>query len=275
MIKIKEEFIQGKNNNCEDKIFKGKRFIAVIDGCTSKNKIAYNGKSGGEKASELIYNVLSRHDKTKENFNVLLKSIKLEFEKTYRANHIDHRVSENRMGAVFIVYDNLYSKIYLIGDCQAILKNSDGDKEYIGGDKKVDEVTSNARAMFNQKLILSGEETVESLLKNDKGRDFITPLLVGQLEFENVNHELGYPVINGLDIPKKFIQEFKVEDNIEKIILASDGYPKLFDSLKKSEYYLKTLLREDPLMINIYKSTKGLQEGNTSFDDRAFISFEV
>lgn len=57
--------------------------------------------------------------------------------------------------------------------------------------------------------------------------------------------------------------------------MASDGYPDLCETLRESEEKLKILLEKDPLMISIYKSTKGLQKGNTSFDDRAYISFDI
>jgi len=57
----------------------------------------------------------------------------------------------------------------------------------------------------------------------------------------------------------------------ESLILASDGYPKLFSTLHESENYLRFILKEDPLCYKLYKSTKGLKKGAVSFDDRAFI----
>ena len=68
------------------------------------------------------------------------------------------------------------------------------------------------------------------------------------------------------------ISVYKVLDN-SQIILSSDGYPQLFETLKESEEYLFTVLKEDPLLYKKYKSTKGFMKGQNSFDDRAFISF--
>jgi hypothetical protein len=45
----------------------------------------------------------------------------------------------------------------------------------------------------------------------------------------------------------------------------------LFNDLNKSEKYLNDILIRDPLLINEYKSTKGLRKELDSFDDRAFI----
>lgn len=57
------------------------------------------------------------------------------------------------------------------------------------------------------------------------------------------------------------------------MILASDGYPKLFNSLIESELYLKKIINEDPLCYKLFKSTKGINKGKLSFDDRAYIKF--
>ena len=57
--------------------------------------------------------------------------------------------------------------------------------------------------------------------------------------------------------------------------MATDGYPKLYDTLEKSEEYLAHILEYDPLCFQEYKSTKGLQKGNSSFDDRTYIKFTL
>ena len=58
-------------------------------------------------------------------------------------------------------------------------------------------------------------------------------------------------------------------------MLASDGYPYLKDTLEASEQALQEVLQEDPLLFRKYKATKGLQIGNRSFDDRAYIKLEI
>jgi glycerophosphoryl diester phosphodiesterase len=45
--------------------------------------------------------------------------------------------------------------------------------------------------------------------------------------------------------------------------------------LEASEQALQEILRDDPLLFRKYKATKGLQPGNVSFDDRAYVKIEL
>ena len=58
-------------------------------------------------------------------------------------------------------------------------------------------------------------------------------------------------------------------------VLASDGYPFLHPTLKESEAALARQLADDPQNISSFVATKGLVEGNNSFDDRAYIRLTV
>ena len=64
-IKVIEKFIKGKlsNNDCEDNIFIGKNYLAVIDGATSSNYLKIDGKLGGKFLSDFIIEVLEEIDK--------------------------------------------------------------------------------------------------------------------------------------------------------------------------------------------------------------------
>ena len=61
----------------------------------------------------------------------------------------------------------------------------------------------------------------------------------------------------------------------DEIVLASDGYPYLKESLEESERLLKAELTNNPLCDREYRSTKGKAEDNISFDDRTYIRFKV
>ena len=86
--------------------------------------------------------------------------------------------------------------------------------------------------------------------------------------------EFGYDVINGGDICTDNIVIYHVKPG-DRIILASDGYPALFDTLEETEKYLFNLLDKDPLCIHELRGTKRVINGNQSFDDRSYISFYV
>ena len=92
--------------------------------------------------------------------------------------------------------------------------------------------------------------------------------------FANTNYSFGYSVINGGTIIPKNVKVYSVQSG-DRIILATDGYPKLFDTLEASEQYLELKLKEDPDCVYSLRGTKGVSSGNVSFDDRAFIGFSV
>lgn len=58
-------------------------------------------------------------------------------------------------------------------------------------------------------------------------------------------------------------------------MLASDGYPILKATLQESEESLARHLADDPQNIKEYVATKGLVEGNLSFDDRAYVRLTI
>ena len=117
--------------------------------------------------------------------------------------------------------------------------------------------------------------TPEVLLEyEDYGRDQILLYLKEQAFFANTKYYFGYDVLNGGDINLKHIKIYAVQKG-DHVVLASDGYPKLFDTLEESEDYLKKALKQDEECLHILRGTKGVKDGNESFDDRAFLSFVV
>ena len=58
-------------------------------------------------------------------------------------------------------------------------------------------------------------------------------------------------------------------------MLASDGYPTLLPTLHESEKALAQHLTDDPQNITDFIATKGLVDGNVSFDDRAYIKLTI
>ena len=76
-------------------------------------------------------------------------------------------------------------------------------------------------------------------------------------------------------VPINKVKVIDVADGGQDIVLASDGYPFLKNTLEKSEKALSEQLHNDPLCIRYFKATKGLMNGNKSFDDRAYIRFKT
>jgi glycerophosphoryl diester phosphodiesterase len=57
------------------------------------------------------------------------------------------------------------------------------------------------------------------------------------------------------------------------VILASDGYPELFDTLQETEEHLQKIIQEDPLCYKLQSLTKAVYPGQCSYDDRSYIRF--
>jgi glycerophosphoryl diester phosphodiesterase len=158
-------------------------------------------------------------------------------------------------------------EVWFVGDCQCML-----NQELIRNTKHIDDITANARAMFLATEIAQGK-TIEELRQHDTGRAFILPLLERQMIFQN-NPSAGpywFPVIDGFHVPDAGIRVLSLSENVETVVLASDGYPYLKDTLSASEQALQELLQDDPVLFRSYKATKSVQQGNLSFDDRAYL----
>lgn len=260
-----ESFLLGKNKNqnlCEDGIYEGERIIAVIDGATSKSDRLINGVSSGCFAKNTIVSYIDEHEEELCDLPPYLFYY-------YINNHLracseeEGLTYEEYPRACMAVYNEKRHEVSEYGDCQIII-----DGQLYTFEKEMDRINSEYRALILE-LELSAGKTVEDLMSNDTGRKCIMESLKRQNVFENTEGQYAYPVLNGISFNKKMMFTKPVEEGTE-IVLATDGYPFLENTLEKSESELKRLLQEDPLCMRTYKSTKGLVTGNLSFDDRAY-----
>ena len=155
--------------------------------------------------------------------------------------------------------------MWCFGDCSVKINNV-LYKHTRAGDKLLSDLRAFYTELYGLKNVI---ETGE-----DPGREAILPLLKEFPVMANQAGEFGYDVINGGDICTDNIVIYHVKPG-DRIVLASDGYPALFDTLEETEKYLFNLLDKDPLCIHELRGTKGVINGNQSFDDRSYISFYV
>lgn len=258
---ICEQFILGKKNDptlCEDGIFINDNFIAVLDGVTSKSARLFNGKAGGRTAMESAVKVLSEAE-----YDVSKELLFLKINEAIKELYNDTPTGE---AAVCIaVFSKYHKEIWAMGDCQFLVNG-----EHHCQEKEIDKILSEIRALVLEAEEKKGSFTVES----DPGREFIMPILKIQHIFANSKEKYGYPLLNGDNIDTNEIYSVKINDG-DIIVLASDGYPTLCESLKESEEKLSEILKNDPMLYKIHLSTKGVEKGNISFDDRAYIKFTV
>lgn len=272
---VVESLVRGKANNpivCEDKLIVTNNFACVVDGATSKSSLEFDGKKQGIIAGEIIERVMN-HISPTITITELINCINLEFLQFYEGHNLKEHMEYHpvdRLNASVAIYSDYKKTIWLIGDCQALMNN-----KLILNTKKIDSLLSELRSFIIESRLSDGD-TMENLRQNDIGRKEIIPFLKDQMLFQNSNYEslFSYGVLDGFMIHPQHIKEYIV-GNSTSIILASDGYPKLFESLLESEHYLKYILENDPLCYQLFKSTKGMMQNNISFDDRAYIKLSV
>ena len=169
-----------------------------------------------------------------------------------------------RATASAVVYSAARGEVWLVGDCQCL-----ADSVFYDNPKPAEATLAAIRSEAVRHALDNGR-TVDDIMADDPGRRVIMPQLKAACAGQNTE----YVVIDGFDIPINLVKVVDVSV-CNEIVLASDGYPKLMPTLGQSEEQLETLLRLDPLCINLYKGTKGIRHGASSFDDRSYVRIKV
>lgn len=278
-MKIIESSIIGKKSPeaCEDGMVVTDDFIAVIDGSTSKtpkhlNPDMKNGRYAMMLISEYIWEELKADASVDDFCQGVTAYI---YNKVYEKLGVEERLKEHpeeRLTASAILYSRTRNEVWMVGDCQAII---DG-KLYENGKP------------YEQEIASKRVELIEQGLSPAEARKQIEPLLIkAMLSGQNQT----YTVIDGFPIYREGVKVVSVpasdsvpcsdsasaSDTIpsssSEIVLASDGYPFLKPTLAASEAALAEQIANDPQNIRSFIATKGIVEGNKSFDDRTYIRF--
>lgn len=288
-MKIIESSIIGKKSSeaCEDGMVVTDDFIAVIDGSTSKtpkhlNPDMKNGRYAMMLISEYIWEELKADASVDDFCQGVTAYI---YNKVYEKLGVEERLKEHpeeRLTASAILYSRTRNEVWMVGDCQAII---DG-KLYENGKP------------YEEKIARKRVELIEQGLSPAEARKQIEPLLIkAMLSGQNQT----YTVIDGFPIYREGVKVVSVSDSSSvqdsvpasdsvpcsdsasasdtipssssEIVLASDGYPFLKPTLAASEAALAEQIANDPQNIHSFIATKGIVEGNKSFDDRTYIRF--
>lgn len=269
-MKIIESTIVGKKNQeaCEDGLVVTDDFIAVIDGSTSKTPKQLspkmkNGRYAMMLISEYIQQKLSPESTVDDFCQVITEYIR---NKVYAPLDIIEWLRlhpEERLTASAIIYSNKRKEIWMVGDCQAII-----DGKLFDNSKPYELAIAQKRAALIHKGITPTD-----------ARKAIEPMLIkAMMEGQNINYAVidGFPIYrNGIRVISIPSIPSQTNNATTEIILASDGYSFLKPTLAESEKALSQLIATDPQCIQHFIATKGLTEGNKSFDDRTYIRFET
>jgi hypothetical protein len=164
------------------------------------------------------------------------------------------------------------NELWFLGDCSAKVNNT-----VYCYNKEIDNLTTNLRIFTIETAIKDVRTTYDECLKYDIGRDAIIPLLNKQQLYQNNNDGtiFSYSIMYGHKTLERDIHIVKIPTDTKSIILTSDGYPVIENTLQKTEDALPRILEEDPLMIGKYATTKGLTDNKVSYDDRSYLRYDV
>lgn len=288
-MKIIESSIIGKKSPeaCEDGMVVTDDFIAVIDGSTSKTPKHLNpDMKNGRYAMMLISEYIREELKTDASVDEFCQGVTAYiYNKVYEKLGVEERLKEHpeeRLTASAILYSRTRNEVWMVGDCQAII---DG-KLYENGKP------------YEEKIARKRVELIAQGLSPAEARKQIEPLLIkAMLSGQNQT----YTVIDGFPVYREGVKVVSVSDSSSvqdsvpasdsvpcsdsasasgtisvsssEIVLASDGYPFLEPTLAASEAALAEQIANDPQNIRSSIATKGIVEGNKSFDDRTYIRF--
>ncbi len=288
-MKIIESSIIGKKSPeaCEDGMVVTDDFIAVIDGSTSKTPKHLNpDMKNGRYAMMLISEYIQEELKADASVDDFCQGVTAYiYNKVYEKLEVEERLKEHpeeRLTASAILYSRIRNEVWMVGDCQAIIAG----KLYENGKP------------YEEKIARKRVELIEQGLSPAEARKQIEPLLIKAM-LSGLNQT--YTVIDGFPIYREGVKVVSVSDSSSvqdsvpasdsvpcsdsvsasgtipssssEIVLASDGYPFLKPTLAASEAALAEQIANDPQNIHSFIATKGIVEGNKSFDDRTYIRF--
>ena len=279
-MKIIESSIIGKKSQeaCEDGMVITDDFIAVIDGSTSKTPKHLNpDMKNGRYAMMLISEYIREELKADASVDDFCQGVTAYiYNKVYEKLGVEERLKEHpeeRLTASAILYNRTRNEVWMVGDCQAII---DG-KLYENGKP------------FEEKIARERVELIKQGLSPAEARKQIEPLLIeAMLSGQNKTYTVidGFPIYRegvkvvalktkpvSSSIETYFQEQTKPVSSPNEVVLASDGYPFLKPTLAASEAALAEQIANDPQNIRSFIATKGIVEGNKSFDDRTYIRF--
>ena len=289
IMKVIESSIIGKKSPeaCEDGMVVTDDFIAVIDGSTSKTPKHLNpDMKNGRYAMMLISEYIREELKADASVDEFCQGVTAYiYNKVYEKLGVEEWLKEHpeeRLTASAILYSRTRNEVWMVGDCQAIIAG----KLYENGKP------------YEEKIARKRVELIAQGLSPAEARKQIEPLLIeAMLSGQNQT----YTVIDGFPIYREGVKVVSVSDSCSvqdsvpasdsvpcsdsvsasgtisvsssEIVLASDGYPFLKPTLAASEAALAEQIANDPQNIHSFIATKGIVEGNKSFDDRTYIRF--
>jgi hypothetical protein len=275
MIPVIQRFVVSKTGvpaDCEDAVFISDNFAAVVDGATTPEIQPPTARSGRIAAQLLVEALGSLPADIAAHAAVgRLNSELLDWYRASKRVHVAQEDPTQRASASVIIFSRYRREVWSVGDCTVRI----GDRS-CRNESSLERVAAEARSVVLEAALVTGS-TIYELAQRDPGRAAIEPLLHANRVLRNARSEYEYahPGLDGF-LAQDYVPEvYVVPDEVDEIVLASDGYPIVERTLEESERRLEEILREDPLCFRLFKATKGRYDGALSFDDRAYLRISV
>lgn len=272
-MRIVEQYTQAKSTTTpsEDAVVVNAYFAAVIDGATPKSSFRLpGGETPGHLAARMIAEAIVQLPADVDAH----EAIQFISSRMREAEGYDHMAPADRPIASLVLYSAHRREVWMVGDCQFLLPEN-GEAHQPA--KRIDALLAAWRRDVDLSLLSRGIMTAHEIALHDPGRRIIQPHISGQVRFQNRadHHPLAYAMLDGQPVPPHLIEVFPLPAHCCRLVLASDGYPRLFSTLQATEQHLQQLLQSDPLCLGPLLGTKGIRPGNVSYDDRSYLSLQL
>lgn len=245
----------------EDAIFVGDAFVAVLDGASAKAPTL--GLTPGSAAVQVLSDTLARVNDDSARVAVDQLTVAL------------RELSPPAIGDVsagMLLFSRRFRQVWAIGDGWVLI---DGRKRRL--QHQAETSAAMARSALLHALLASGRTVADLRNPPDVGREVILPLLEAERHLRNVDlpGRLYWGGLDGTHVPDRHIVRIDVPRDAHRLVLASDGYTHIGMSLMESEQLLARRIARDPLLIGRRPQTKGVMNGDDSFDDRTWVEIAL
>lgn len=265
---VVESFVRGKWDDpclCEDAVVITDGFVAVIDGVTTRGRESMiAGMTPGRFAAlcgQSAFETMPSDSTALQAVAHMSVGLATALAQSGAPPDV---CSKAAFG--FVAYSASRHEIWRVADCPFACDGIVDSQRH-----EAERIQTEARTMLLECLILLGSDP-ETLRANDPSARIIAPLVEARLAARNRRGTpWSYGVIAREPTPIELVEVFPVRSGIREVVLASDGWPSVRSTLSESEAFLADVLRDDPLMIRRFPTTKGVAPGAISFDDRAYV----
>lgn len=259
-----EQFTQGKDTAgySEDRLVTGPHVFGVLDG--SRGPLDISKDAITQILDDAVAHVAAMP--ADQDFATLVAELdEITAVKKAALGVTDHRRTG---GFVFCLYAAGSNEIWRVGDCKFRTAGRVVENGF-----EAEEICANARAMVLKSWLANGI-TPEDIMASKDYLGVISDLLYAESSFLNrPGDPMTVGAVIGGGVSDVFLERFTPDPG--HLVITSDGYPTVLDTLAATEAALAETLATDPLCIDQNRQCKGLGPGLLSFDDRSYISADI